>query len=120
MKLAPNSSRFGLNGDFGAPGQSTLKIGVARQATRSLNRSSDLADVGNLRRVPVHQVLAARLAQVDEAHAEIARRHLARVAEVLRDLVGQDGEVERDGGAARSHASTSHRGGAEPGQNGAS
>src|SRR5882762_8022410 len=40
VKLAPNSSRAGLNDDFGAPGQSTLKIGDAIHATRSLKRSS--------------------------------------------------------------------------------
>ena len=94
VKLAPNSSRVGLNGDFGAPGQSTLKIGDARQATRRLKRSSDALHVGDLRGVPVHEVLAAGLAQIDEAHAELARRDLAGVAEVLRDFVGQHREIE--------------------------
>mgnify|MGYP003694380143 CR=1 FL=1 len=41
--------------------------------------------------------------EIDEAHAELARRDLAGVAEVLRDLVGQDREVERGRWAARRY-----------------
>ena len=54
----------------------------------------DLLDVRDLRGVPVHQVLAAGLAQVDKPEAELARRDLARVAEVLGDLVGENREIE--------------------------
>src|SRR5207247_5475801 len=39
VKSAPNSGFFGLNGDFGAPGQSVLKTGEAISETRSLKRS---------------------------------------------------------------------------------
>src|SRR5436190_10042342 len=40
VKSAPNSGFFGLNGDFGAPGQSGLNTGDGISDTRSLKRSS--------------------------------------------------------------------------------
>src|SRR6185295_8306992 len=52
--------------------------GDARDA--QLEALEDLARVGNPGGVPVHDVLAAGLAQIDQPEPEFARRHLAGVA----------------------------------------
>jgi len=81
VKSAPYCGVFGLEGDFGAPGQSILKIGDAISETLSV-------------RVPVDHVLVVHRADLDPSESELARRDLARVRKVLRDLVRDDRELE--------------------------
>ena len=107
VNAAPNSAPAGLNFDFGAPGQSTLKIGDAMHATRTWNFSSRRRSFSHLRRVPAHDVLLLDLAQVDMAQAELFRGDLQRAPEVLRDLVAEYRDLE--GVGVRAARQRSHR-----------
>ena len=52
----------------------------------------DAARLGDVVRVPLHDVLAVRGAQLDVAQTEFARGDLAGVSEILGDLIGEHGQ----------------------------
>src|SRR5207245_4767872 len=51
--------------------------------------------LGDVVRVPAHDVLVVSGPQLDVAQPELTRRDLASVPQVLGNLIGEDGEGER-------------------------